>query len=473
MIASLEHVTVARGGKPVLSDISFSLNAGDRVFIGGENGAGKSSLLLLLAGRLHPYNNAGTRRYAWDGLQGEDFRQSRKHIALVSREEQNRLLGIHRHSSVREFLTGHLEGQDFLYRDSLPTDDERMGRLIEKFGLTHLAERHLKTLSLGEMRLCLIARADLFARKLYLLDEVFSSLSAAVAGRVAEWITRLPPEAAVVLTGHDADRMADFSYTGRYMVRDGQIFRSEAEKPASKKASSTTTVASHIVNESVLIECKDADFYHDFTRIFAKLSFGLHTGDRVLLTGPNGSGKTTLLRIMHGDFYPAWQQGSLTFLGTLAHEQKAELWARAQFMAAAHFTYYPAGMTVREVLASRYSGSIYSYDETLPVEANGVLESFNLAAFLSRRFADLSEGEKTRVLIARAFLKAAPLYLIDEGFIALSERYFAAAVGYLNTLRAEATIVIAANERVGELKRQLSFSLAEWRLGSGRLTTHL
>ena len=110
-IITLENVTVARGGKPVLRDIHFSASPGDRIFIGGENGAGKSSLLLLLAGKLHPYNTTGRRSYAWDSETGENFRATRRHIALVSRDEQLRLQGIHAVSTVSEFLTGHLDGQ--------------------------------------------------------------------------------------------------------------------------------------------------------------------------------------------------------------------------------------------------------------------------------------------------------------------------------------------------------------------------
>lgn len=466
-VVTLEHVTVARAGKVVLHDVNFSAQSGARIFIGGENGAGKSSLLALLAGKLYPFNNQGRRSYAWDS-ENENFRTARRHIAFVGREEQNRLQAIHATSTVAEFLSGHLEGEDFLYRDSLPADGVRVAAAVRDFGLAHLVSRTLRTLSLGEMRLALIARMGLHERRLYLFDEVFSSLSPAVAARVAGWIQRLPAAAAVILTGHDDARMAQFSYTDRYTVAAGKIERSAPSLvspginlPSVKKAES--------FQGEILIEAHTADFYHDFQLILRELSFRVAAGDRILLTGANGSGKSTLLRILHGDFYPAWGQGYLRFSGSLAHERKVELWNKVQMIAASHFTYYPRRMTVCEVLASRYSGSIYEYPATLPAMSAPVIDAFAIGGFLQRPFSELSEGEKTRVLFARAFLEPAPVYLVDEGFIALSAWSFEAAVGYLNELPGESVVVIAANERIDLLKARLAFDLKEWQLADGQL----
>lgn len=155
-----------------------------------------------------------------------------------------------------------------------------------------IAERKLKTLSLGEMRLSLIARAGAMERSFYLLDEVFSGLSAAVAERVATWIHQLSPDAAVVLTGHDAERLRGMVFTKIFHVADGKIAAS-GDSPRSfwpeptplKLPSRDETQLDH------LIQCSNADFYHDFVPIFKNLSFQLSGGDRILLTGPNGSGR--------------------------------------------------------------------------------------------------------------------------------------------------------------------------------------
>lgn len=466
-LVSLVGVSLYRGGKPILESINLRIAAGERVLFEGENGAGKSSLLLLLAGRLHPYDNHGRRAYEWDSTEPGAFRAGRLAIALVSRDEQNRLQSLHAHSSVEEFLTGHLDGQDFLYREEYPGDRERVAAAIRYFGLGDLRTRLLNTLSLGEMRLSLIARASLHPRKLYLLDEIFSGLSDAVAERVIGWIRSLPQEAAVVVTSHDRARLAQLAFSRHYIVKDHGI---HPVTTMTKEAEATSVERDSPVTGRILIDCQRADFYHDFVQIFENLSFSLHEGDRILLTGPNGSGKTTLLRIMHGDFYAKWGSGNLNFMNALAHEQKSELWAKVQLVSAAHFSYYPQSMTVRDVLASRYSGSIYDYPDVLPAAAEIVLREFAITGFMPRLFTHLSEGEKTRVLLARAFLMPAPVYLIDEGFIALSSRFFASTVNYLNRLGANTALVIAVNERIQEIQDRLRFTLKAWKLDRAQLT---
>lgn len=459
----LKGVTVARAGQPVLSCLDLEIHSGERILLTGENGAGKSSLLLLLAGRLYPYNNEGSRSYEWDQ---ENFRTARRHIALVSRDEQLRLKQIHSQSTVMDFLIGHADGQDFLYREELPEDRAHAAQVIAAWRLGALAGRKIKTLSLGEMRLVQIARASMHERRLYLLDEIFSSLSEAASDRVKAWLTTLPESAAIVLTSHAMEIQSWFAANRRLHIEAGRLIE---DRPVKEAASPGLQQAAAVPRGEQLIDCSRADFFHDFTPVLHAMEFQICASDRILLTGANGSGKTTLLRVLHGDFYPAYGTGPLRFSGALAHEQKSTLWQKVQLAAAAHFDYYPADMTVGDVLASRVSGSIYDYAETLPAAADEGLQAFALAEFLPRLFRNLSEGEKMRVLLARAFMLPAPVYLIDEGFMALSAQLFNRVLELLNGLPAEAVVVIAANERIGELRRGLAFALQHWQMQNGRL----
>lgn len=471
LIVSLDDVAVARAAKPVLHNLRLEIYAADRIFIAGENGAGKSTLLSLLAGRLHPYGSAGSRIYAWDSAQGEHFRTSRRHIAFIGREEQHRLQRIHAQSSLRDFLLGHLDGADFLYRDLGEAEKLSVDELLLTWQAEHLADRLLGTLSLGEMRLALILRAAMHERQLYILDELFSSLSETVVHRVMGWLRALPAGAAVVMTSHDRERAADLDFNRYFLVADGQLLPHATE---SKVTALVPETGGHNTagDRQLLIDCRGSNFFHDFTCIFEDMTFRLHAGDRILLTGPNGAGKSTLLRIMHGDFYPEYDSvspstgvtGSLVFSGVLAQEAKSELWQQVQLIAASHFAYYPTYMSVRDVLASRYSGSIYDYPDVLPIEAAVVIKEFSLQNFLPRPFHALSEGEKTRVLFARAFLFAAPVYLIDEGFIALSHPHFLSAIAHINSLPRETAVVIAANERIAEIRTRLQIKPSAWQL---------
>ncbi|MBL8032900.1 MAG: ATP-binding cassette domain-containing protein [Leptospiraceae bacterium] len=471
MIVSLRNASAYRSGRPVLSGIDLTLCAGDRIFVSGENGAGKSTLLALLAARLHPFGSEGRRDYAWDHLQGEDFRSSRKYIAYVSREEQHRAQNIHAGSTLREFLIAHSDGADFLYREIRDEDRDRVQHLLSAWNTDHLSDRKLRTLSFGEMRLALMLRAMSFARRLYVFDEPFTSLSPQVLERVIDALKTISQQSALIMTGHDDERVARLQFTGVLHIAAGRVHERRKSGISFSFQKSADGAALQRSSGETLIRCRGANFYHDFNRIFTDLSFTLSTGARIVLTGENGSGKSTLLRIMHGDFYPEFGSGSLEFVGPLAHSHKAELWNRVQIVAASQFTYFPSYMSVLNVLATRLSGSLYEYPEQLGAEALRVAEDFSVANFLSRRFAELSEGEKTRVLMTRAFLLPAPVYLIDEGFVALSETNFKAALEHLTGLASEAAVVIAANERIGAVAHGLKTTVTRWHIADGRLTT--
>lgn len=467
MIVRIAGVTVARSGVEILEELALEIHNGDRILLTGENGSGKSSLLLLLAGKIYPFNNLGKRIFAWD--EENVFPRARLEVALVSREEQLRLRRIHGSSTVMQVMLGHADGEDFLYRDRTSADAQLTDSIFTEWQIQHLADRQIRTLSLGEMRLVQIARAAMHVRRLYLLDEIFSSLSEEVSQKVAAWIASLPATSAVVLTSHDEEIRHRYSPTRILHVAAKRVTEVEGPlfaQPTQQAKSNRQPPA----QSSELISAQAADFFHDFQPVLSDISFTVRTGDRILVTGNNGSGKTTLLRVLHGDFYPAYDCGELQFRDILEHEQKRELWSRVQFIAAAHFDYYLPGMSVGDVLASRLSGSLYDYDPALPDAALAVAEEFELLHFLPRAFSRLSEGEKTRVLLCRAFIAPAPVYLIDEGFMALSAKFFELVTGYLNDLPAEAVVVIAANERLSALEARLEFPLTRWRMERGRLT---
>lgn len=422
--------------------------------------------------------DARHRLYAWDSDAGDALRKARKAIAFVGYDEQLRLKALHRKSSVENFLIEHLDGADFLYREATAHEFAQVAHTLAVWQLTPIAKKKIATLSLGEMRLATIARAALSERKIYLLDEIFNSLSPAKAAFVTTWLNSLSQTAAVIITSHDAARMQDVSLNISWHLAGGKLqksdlkpfYRQESFAEASREKTSIPVQS----RQERLIHCAHADFFHDFVQIFHDLSFSVFAGERILVTGPNGSGKTTLLRIMHGDFYPVWEspdsgRGILHFENALEHTMKSDLWAKVQFIAATHFDYYPQSMTVHDVIASRYSGSIYDFADTLPPSAESCLRAFAIADFLAQPFKALSDGEKTRVLFARAFVLPAAAYLIDEGFLALSHRYFAVAAAYLNGVEPAATIVIAANERLEALRQALLFPLQEWTLAQGQI----
>lgn len=141
------NLSVARGGLPVLTGVSFTLCAGQALILRGPNGAGKTTLLRTVAG-LQP------------ALSGR-IEGAEDQIAYAAHSD-----GLKAMLSVRENLS--------FWADVFGTSD--ISHAIEAFGLGELQGRLAGTLSAGQKRRLGLARLLVTGRPVWVLDEPTVSL---------------------------------------------------------------------------------------------------------------------------------------------------------------------------------------------------------------------------------------------------------------------------------------------------------
>jgi heme exporter protein A len=156
---SVNNLACERGERRIFEGVSFTLQAGEALVITGRNGAGKSSLLDILAGRLHPadgmilFSDAGERTLA-ECLHYVGHRDALK--AALTAEEN---------------LTF---ARDFLGNPALKPREA-----LDAVGLAHAARLPVAYLSAGQRRRVALARLLVARRPLWLLDEPTSALDTA------------------------------------------------------------------------------------------------------------------------------------------------------------------------------------------------------------------------------------------------------------------------------------------------------
>ncbi len=148
-----------RSGRRVFAGLSFTLDAGGALVVTGRNGAGKSSLLAMLAGRLRPDGGAIE-------LEGVGERSLPECLHLVGHRD-----GLKAAMTARENL-------DFA-RDLLGDRSSSALEALEQVGLGHAAALPVAYLSAGQRRRVALARLLVSHRPLWLLDEPTSALDAA------------------------------------------------------------------------------------------------------------------------------------------------------------------------------------------------------------------------------------------------------------------------------------------------------
>ena len=173
MRLSTDKLACVRGGRVIFSDLNFEVQGGESLVLLGRNGAGKTSLLRVLAGYLQP--SAG--RILFDGGDPEADLGEMCHFV-------GHLNGVKLHFSVEEnlqfwakYLTVDLSAEE---------ETVRIERALTGFGLTDLVDMPAGFLSAGQKRRLCLARLLVADRPLWLLDEPTVSLDAASQSYVAK-----------------------------------------------------------------------------------------------------------------------------------------------------------------------------------------------------------------------------------------------------------------------------------------------
>ncbi len=137
------------------------------------------------------------------------------------------------------------------------------------------------------------------------------------------------------------------------------------------------------------------------------------TGEHWVVVGPNGSGKTTLLRIASAQLRPS--AGVVRVLGQpLGRFPLAELRRRIGYVDPLLARRFRGEQTAREVVATGAAGTILNVEPADESRVRRRLELVDVAELAERRFASCSEGERTRILLARALVADAALLVLDE-----------------------------------------------------------
>lgn len=172
-LLEFRDVTVVRDGRTVLDRVSLRLNEGEHLAILGPNGAGKSTLVRTVLREFYPVRHEGTvftcrGRSTWDVF---DLRSA---IGVVSNDLQQAYNG---DVPGREVVISGFFSSIGLFNHRVTGEMEHeAGRVARFLGVGHLLDRPMASLSSGEARRLLIARALVHEPAALLLDEPTVSL---------------------------------------------------------------------------------------------------------------------------------------------------------------------------------------------------------------------------------------------------------------------------------------------------------
>ncbi|MEV0589937.1 ABC transporter ATP-binding protein [Nonomuraea cavernae] len=200
-LLELHEVSKSFGGMKAVSDVSFAVAEGSIYGLIGPNGAGKTTVVNLISGYLTP--TAGTIRVG--GVDVANLRPHRLAAAGIARTYQNLqlfdestvlenvLIGRHMSFRGRRWQLGRVR------RREEAEQHEVARRLIDRVGLSDVADADVAELSYGMRRRVEIARAMATEPRLLLLDEPTAGMSRAESDEIGELIRAVNDEGVTVL----------------------------------------------------------------------------------------------------------------------------------------------------------------------------------------------------------------------------------------------------------------------------------
>ncbi|TCJ99375.1 ABC transporter ATP-binding protein [Nocardia alba] len=221
LLIDFSDVTIRRSGRTLVGPVSWQVELDERWVVLGPNGAGKTSLLRMAAAELHP--TSGSANLLGETLGRVDVNELRPRIGMSSAAVASRIPVDEKVSDLVVSAGYAVLGR---WRERYEDiDTERAVDMLETLGAEHLSERTYGTLSEGERKRVLIARALMTDPELLLLDEPAAGLD--LGGR-EELVERLgdlaadPDAPAMVLVTHHVEEIPP-GFTHALLLKEGEV----------------------------------------------------------------------------------------------------------------------------------------------------------------------------------------------------------------------------------------------------------
>jgi molybdate transport system ATP-binding protein len=408
-LIELSRCSLVLDGHVVLDEIDFAVRRGERWALIGPNGSGKTMLLKMLRGDVWPTPTGRERRTS---------QLDKEHIAYVGPERQDKYVRYGWNLTVAQVVTTGLFDEDIPLTQPTRAQRQRVTRVLQRFGLAGLRRRHMLTLSYGQRRLALVARAFAGEARVLLLDEVFNGLDARAREKLRRALARPRGGHDWVLTSHRPKELpANVTHVAR--LESGRIVERKRGYSSSPRRLAAPIPAGEMRNVRIsqpLVTIANATIYRDYRLVIRALDWTLRSGEHWAVLGANGSGKSTLLSLIYGDLHPALG-GTIERAG-LAVGERIDAWkARVAWVSpelqADHFA---AGSLEEVVVSGRYASVGLNAPPTAADRriARRWLEFFGIAALRDRGPRSVSYGQMRLALLARAMANDPELLLLDE-----------------------------------------------------------
>ncbi len=204
-IAAFRNIRIRYGNRTILDGLTWNVGRGEKWALTGENGAGKSTLLSLVCADNPQAYACDISLFGRKRGTGESIWDIKRNIGYVSPEMFN---AYNKNVPAADIVASGLHDTIGLYRRVTAEERQACDLWISLFGLRHLADRPYLSLSSGEKRMVLLARAFVKDPDFLILDEPFHGLdndNRKRAGDIIDTFCQRPGKTLIMVTHYEEE----------------------------------------------------------------------------------------------------------------------------------------------------------------------------------------------------------------------------------------------------------------------------
>ena len=375
----------------------LDIRPGEQVALVGDNGSGKSRLAAAFAGRTgakyitfrDSYGSYGDRNF---------FMQQRWNLFTLEGDPP---------------VAGEALRQEAASGKDPDAALRRLRELTALFSMEAVLDKPLVTLSSGELRKYQLTRALLGGPSILVVDNPYIGLDPRTRDLLTGLLSALSASTTVVLVLSRAAEVPPF-VTHVIPVADGK---------AGEKISRDAYLDG--VLPPAVIRLRNVTIRFGDRVILDSLNWTVREGEHWALTGANGSGKSTLLSLVNADNPQAYAHDIELFgrpRGT--GETIWDIKRRIGFVSPELHRAFRQDASALDIVTSGHFDTEGLYRKPSDAQravARRWMEEFGVGTLADKPFLRLSSGEQRLCLVARAFVKDPPLYILDEPLQGLDE----------------------------------------------------
>lgn len=218
-LIQIKNATIYRQDTLVLNSMNWTMRSGEHWALVGNNGSGKTTLLKLIFGELLPIDGGTVHWFnsrTWNGL--ADIREQ---VGYVSAEYQE---NYDRNVTGREVVESGFFASIGLWQKVNARQKQRAEECLHLLEIEHLSQKPFRSMSYGEARRVLLARALVHRPTLLVLDEPCSGLDIPTRERFLETLQKLSRKTQMIYVTHHIEEILP-AITHVLYLKDGAIFR--------------------------------------------------------------------------------------------------------------------------------------------------------------------------------------------------------------------------------------------------------